>query len=249
MEKKLNKEERIREKQKLSDTVTGKMAAVFVALVVSLMALIYYGSRIPSLALVTAAQIVSAVLTAAALVRCIIVLKKGTDTRFKVFSPIFTTGLAASALFMTLMYPAVGATYTILGLIALAVLFFVYEIYPIDFFICTAAVFAGCITAVAVNSHAFTLVKDCIAVVIYAAIVAACLYTAVCLVKNGKVKLGKKVVKKPRGMLPAAVVVSIAASVLGVLGVLLFGGYLMYFIAAACVVYFVIAIIYTVKLM
>lgn len=249
MEKKLTKEERIKEKKKLSDVVTSKMCVVFVALVAALMALIYYGSRIPSLALVTAAQIVTALLTVAALVYCVVSFKKGEDTRYKVFSPILTLGLAASALFMTVMYPAVGATYTILALIALAVLFFVYEIYPVDFFLCTALIFAGCITSAAINSHAFTLVRDIIALVIYAGIFAACAYTAFGFIKNGKIKFGKKVVKKPRGMLSAAVAVSALVSLVNVLGVLSFGGYLLYFIAASCVVYFVIAIIYTVKLM
>ncbi|MBQ8836882.1 MAG: hypothetical protein IJ002_05185 [Clostridia bacterium] len=249
MEKKLTKEERIKEKEKLSVAVTGKMTAVFIALVVALMGLIYYGSRIPSLALLTASQVVTALLVAAALVYCVLSLKKGTDTRFKVFSPIFTLGLAASAFFMTLMYPTVGATYTILALIAFAVIFFVYEIYPVDFFFSTALIFAGCITAAAVNSHAFTLVKDIIAVVVFAVVAAAIVYATVCLVKNGKLKLGKKVIKKPYGMLPAAVIASAVAAAVSVLGVLFLGGYLMYFIAVAGIVYFVLAIIYTVKLM
>ncbi|MBQ6893725.1 MAG: hypothetical protein IJN48_05915 [Clostridia bacterium] len=249
MEKRLNKEERIREKEKLSNAVTGKMSAVFIALIVALMVLIYYGTRIPNPTVLTVSQIVTAVLAAAAFVRCIISLKNGTDTRFEVLSPIFTLGICASALFMTVMYPAFGSTYTIIALIAFSVLFFVYEIYPVDFFICTALVFAGCIAAAAINSHAFTLAKDCVALALYFVVLALCFVATIALMKNGKIKLGKKKIKKPYGMLPAAVFASAAVSLIAALGVFILGGYLLYFVAAACVVYFVIAIIYTVKLM
>ncbi len=248
MEKKLNKEERIKDKERMSNVVTGKMAAVFGFLVVALMILIYYGTRVPGLSLLVVAQVVTALACAAALVRFGFALSKGADTRYQIFSPLLTLGLAASALFMTLMYPSIGSTYTILALIAFAVLFFVYEIYPVDFFICTAAVFSGCITAAVVNSPSFTLIKDIAALLVYAAIMALCIAATYSLTKNGKIKLGKKKIKKPQGMLPLAVYACAAVSLLAALGVLFFG-YLLYFVAAACVVYFIVAIIYTVKLM
>ena len=251
MEKNLSKAERIKEKERLSNVVTGKMSAVFVALVAALMLIFFCERKGISLALVTGiniAQVVTAVLTALALVRCIFSIRKGSDTRYKVFSPIFTLGLCASAFFMSSMYLTIDATYTILALIAFAVLFFVYEIYPVDFFICTASVFAGCITAAVVDRPSITFVKDILVMAVYVAVVAICAIASYTLVKKGKIRFGKKTVKKPREMLFAAVIASIAVSLIAAFGVLFFG-YLLYFVAAACVAYFVIAIIYTVKLM
>lgn len=251
MENKLSKQERIRQKKQLSDVVSGKMSVVFLLLVAALVFIVFLEQRGISRALLIGmniAQAAFAVLTAAALVRCVISFKKGGEKELRVFSPIFTLGLAASALFATSVFFTIAATYTILALIAFAIMFFVYEIYPVDFFISTAAVFGGCIAAAIIDRPAVTLVKDCIILVLFLALIAVCAMAAYTLMSKGKIKIGKKTFKKPRGMLPAAVFTCLAVALAAVLGVL-FVGYLLYFVVAACIVYFIFAIIYTVKLM
>ena len=249
MEKKLSKEERIKEKERLSTVMSNKMMIVFVALVVGIMGLIYLGGRyVPSVTVVTVAQIITAVLTVAALAWYGISAKSGKDFKYNVITPALVLGIAASALFITLMYPTIGASRTILSVLAFSVLFFVYEIYPVDFFICSAAVISGCISAAIVDSHGVTIFKKCVVLVVYALVIAICTVILAKLIKNGKVKVGGRVVKKPRGMLTAAVCIGIAVSLLALIGTLALGGYLVYLVAAACVTYFVIAIIYTVKL-
>ena len=94
----------------------------------------------------------------------------------------------------------------------------------------------------------FGVFKDILVFAVFAFIISICAFVALKLAKDGKVKIFKKKIKKPHGMLAAAMAVCIAASVLTVLGVLFFG-YLLYFAAAAAVVYFIVAIIYTVRLM
>ncbi len=249
MENKLTREEKIKEKEALSNAVTGKMTVVFAALIVAIAALIYFGERmiLPPV-VVTAAQIVAAIATVAALVWYSAALRGGRDYRFKVFSPAMVLGLAASALFVTLMYPTVDASRTIISVIALAVLFFVYQIYPVDFFICSVSVISGCIAATVMNNHGATLFKDLVVFAIYGVVMALCIGAFAKLFTNGKIKVGKNTVKKPHGMMNAAVIISFVVSLMAVLGVIALGGYLMYLIAAACAVYFVIAIIYTVKL-
>lgn len=251
MENKLSKAERIRQKQEQSNVVSGKMSVVFLALVAALGLIIFFEQKGISLALVTGiniAQVIFAVLTVAALVRCVISYKKGGEKELRIFSPLFTLGLAASGLFATSVFLTIAATYTILALIAFAVMFFVYEIYPVDFFISTAAVFSGCIAAAIIDRPTITLIKDCFILVVFLALIAVCTVAAYTLLRKGKIKIGKKTVKRPRGMLPVAVFICIAAALVAVLGVLFFG-YLLYFVAAACIVYFIFAIIYTVKLM
>ena len=251
MEKKLSRVERVKQKEQLSNVVSGKMSAVFLALVAALGFIVFFEQKGISQGLfiaVNVAQIITGLLTVAALVRCIISFKKGGEKELRVFSPVFTLGLAASAFFATSVFFTIAATYTILALIAFAVAFFVYEIYPVDFFISTAAVFAGCIVAAVIDRPDITLVKDCVILVVYFALIAVCALAAYTLINKGKIKIGKKTVKRPRGMLGAAVYTCIAASIAMVLGVF-FLGYLLYFVAAACIVYFIFAIIYTVKLM
>ncbi|MBQ4150833.1 MAG: hypothetical protein IJC81_03405 [Clostridia bacterium] len=250
MENKLSKEERIKEKELLSNVVTSKMMIAFVALVAAIIALIYFGERyvLPVVA-VTVSQIIAGVLTIAALIKYAADVKRGVDNKFKVASSAFLLGICAAALFVTLMYPTIGASRTILATIALTVLFFVYEIYPVDFFICSASVISGCIAAAIVSSQGVNLFKDIVVLIVYGALMAILIGTFAKLMKGGKVKFGARVIKKPFGMLPLAVCISFAVSLIAVIGVLAAGGYLLYFAGAACVVYFVTAIIYTVKMM
>ena len=251
MENKLSKQERIRQKKQLSDVVSGKMSTVFLLLVAALGLIVFLEQRGISRALLygmNIAKIVFAVLTVLALVRCVISFKNGGEKEPRIFSPVFTLGLAAAALFATSVFFTIAATYTILALIAFAIIFFVYEIYPVDFFISTVAVFGGCIAAAIIDRPTVTLAKDCIILVLFLALLVVCAMAAYTLISKGKIKLGKKTVKRPRGMLPAAVFTCLAVALAVVLSVL-FVGYLLYFVVAACIVYFIFAIIYTVKLM
>ena len=139
----------------------------------------------------------------------------------------------------------------ILALLAFALLFFVYEIYAVDFFLCSLSVVVGCLCASVINSSGFrgmNAVANSIAVALTVLVAAACAAVAYQLAKKGKVQIFGKRLKKPAHMMPAAVYVGCAVAVLAVIGTLLFGN-LFYFAAAVCVVYFIVAIIYTVKLM
>ena len=125
-----------------------------------------------------------------------------------------------------------------------------YEIYPADFFLCSASVFVSCIAASVINSAGFrgyNILANCVAVAIAVLVSAVCIGIVYTLDKKGKVKLLRKTIRKPFGMKPALIYVSVAVALLAVLTTLVFG-YLLYCIAVACVVYFIIAIIYTVKL-
>ena len=257
MEKKISKLERKAQKEQMSNVVTSKMGIVFAALMLAIILLIRIGNffvlsysdgGVHNFTQVILAQIAAGVFTAAALVWFALSLKGKKDYRYRTLSPLFVLGLAVSALFGTLVYPLVGATATILSLIAFAVLFFVYEVYSVDCFICTATVFSGIISAMLIDNANFGIFKDILVLAVFAVILYACIYVTVKLVKNGKVKLGKKKIKKPQGMLTAAVAACIAMSVITVLGVLFLGN-LLYFAAAAGVLYFIVAIIYTVRLM
>lgn len=251
MEKKLTKEERIKEKEKISNVITNKMAIVFVSLVIGIIAVVRFGEyAVPSPVALLCAQIALGVLFAVALVWSILGYKRGVDYRMKVVSAPLVLGIAASALFAVLFYPAFGAFRIILSLIAFAVLFFVYEIYAADFFLCSVAVFVCCIAASVINSAGFrgyNILANCVAVAIAVLVSAVCAGIVYKLDKDGKVKLLVKTVRKPFGMKPALIYAGISVSLLSVVATLIFG-YLLYFIAAVCVVYFIIAIIYTVKL-
>ncbi len=252
MEKKLTKEERIREKEKLSAVITNKMAVVFAALVIGIILLVRFGEyTVPSMAALVAVQVVCAVLFAAALVWDAVAYKKRIDFRMRVISAPFALGIAGAMLFTVLFYPSFGAFRLILTLIAFAVLFFVYEIYTVDFFVCSVAVVVSCIAASVINSAGFrgynTLVNF-IAAAISLLACAACSTVVYKLGKDRRIKFFGKTIKAPHGMKSALIYACIAVALLSVIGTLVFG-HLLYFVAAACVIYFVTAIIYTVKLM
>ena len=258
MENKLSKEERIKEKEKLSNVITQKMGIVFAAIIVAVMLLIrvgdffvpvYVDGGIHNFTQVIAVQLAMGVLAVAAIIWYVLSLKGKKDYRYSVFSPAFALGLALSALFGALVYPVVGASATILSLIALSVLFFVYEIYPVDFFISSVAVISGCLAATVATAQNATAFKKAVVLIVYAFVMAVCVCAFAKLFKNGKLKIGTRTVKKPHGMLTAAVCICLAVSLVCFIGALLLSGYFLYCMAAACIVYFIIAIIYTVKLM
>ena len=252
----MNKEERMRERARLSNIVTNKMMVVFFALIFAVVLLLKLsGSAVTELSFYRTLpylQIVSALLTGAAVAWYAVCKKRGVDAKERVFSAPMLLGLAASLLFTTLFYTGFGGAFRIiLSLFAFALLFFVYQIYPIDFFLCSVAVVVGCISASMINSAGFNGVNvlvNCFAVActLAAAFGGSALVTL--LAKHGKVTLCGVRLKKPRNMNALLVYIGCAAAVLAVFGVLVFG-HLLYWAAAAIAVYFAIAIIYTVKLM
>lgn len=257
MENKVQKkEELVREKERLSNIVTSKMMVVFFALIFAVVLLLKMSSssgiEFGFYQALPYVQIVSAVLFAGALAWHIVCTKRGVNAKEHVFSSPLLLGLSAALLFCALFYGNFGGAFrTILALLAFALLFFVYEIYAADFFLCSVAVITGCLSASVINSAGFNGMNvpvNCIAVALTLIATVGCAWVVYQLDKKGKLELFGKRLKKPMHMVPAAVYAGCAVSLLAVVGVLLFG-HLLYCIAAVCVVYFIIAIIYTVKLM
>ena len=257
MENKVQKkEELMREKERLSNIVTSKMMVVFFALIIAIVFLCKMSSgsgiELKFYAALPYIQIAAAVLLAGALVWHIICTKRGVDAKEHVFSSPLLLGLSASLLFAALLYGNFGGAFrTILALLSFGLLFFVYQIYAVDFFLCSVAVITGCLSASVINSagfHGMNVPVNCIAVVLTLIASVGCAFAVYRLDKNGKFELFGKRLKKPAHMVPAAVYAGCAAAALAVFAALLFG-HLLYCIAAVCVVYFIIAIIYTVKLM
>lgn len=257
MENKVQKkEELMREKERLSNIVTSKMMVVFFALIFAVVVLCKLSSgsgiELQFYTVLPYIRIASAVLFAAALVWHILCTKRGANAKEHVFSSPLLLGLSASLLFAVLLYGNFGGAFrTILALLALGLLFFVYQIYAVDFFLCSVAVITGCLSASVINSAGFrgmNVPANCVAVALTLIAAVGCAWLTYQLEKNGKVQLFGKQIKKPAHMIPAAVYAGCAVALLAVLGVLLFG-HLLYCVAVVCVVYFIIAIIYTVKLM
>lgn len=249
------KEERIREKEMLSSVITNKMTLVFLALVFAVVVLVRVSTLGGELAFVMALpyiRIAFGALTAASLVWWLLAKRRGVNFRMQTFSAPLFVGLFASGLFASLMYTGLGGAFrTVLVLLAFALLFFVYQIYAVDFFLCSVSVVVGCIAAAVVGSAGFANLYLLAAIpAVFAAIVAAaaCIYVTFTLDRYGKmVILGKKI-RRPIRMVPTAIYVAAAAALLGVL-VSALVGYLLYCIAAVIAVYLVVAIIYTVRLM
>ena len=135
-------------------------------------------------------------------------------------------------------------------LLAFGLLFFVYQIYALDFFLCSVAVIIGCLCASVINNAGFggmNVLVNCMAVLVTLAVSFVCAALVYKFTKERKITVLGKVLKRPSRMNHLAVYVGCLAAVLTVFAALIFG-HLLYCIAAACAVYFVIAIIYTVKL-
>lgn len=252
MEKKLTREERIREKEKLSNIVTAKMAIVFVGLVVAIMLLIRLSEySVPPLMAVFVSQAVCGVLFFASVIWCVVSFRKGVDNKKTVWSAPFFCGFFGCMLFAALLFTSFDSFRIILSLIAFAVVFFVYEIYAFDFFLCTLSTVVGCVSAAAVSAGFGEMYKSAVnitAIAISAVVSVLCFVLVYRLNANGKLKFGKSVVKKPSGGTHPLIYVGIVASLL-VAAFAVFFGHLLYCIAAVCVIYFINAIIYTVKLM
>lgn len=257
MERNLTKKaERIKDKERLSAVVTNKMALVFLALVFAVAVLVRVSStgatEIGFVQALPFIRIGFAVLTAAALIYFIISERKKVDARYVVFSAPLLLGIFASGLLASLVYTTIGGAFrTVLVLLAYALLFFVYEIFSIDFFACSVAAVTSCVAAALATSAGvpagMVVIVNIIAVLVSAAACFGGIYFVTRLVKDRRLEIFGRKFRKPQNCVPAAVnsvmAVSFAALIFSIVS-----GYLLYAIAAVAVVYIVAAIIYTVKL-
>lgn len=249
----IKKEERIREKELLSSVITNKMIIVFLALVFAIAFLMKVGSPAMLggfLAALPYVQLGFAVLTAAALVWYIVCKKRGVDEKRRVLSSPLLLGLCASGLFVSLVFYGFGDPFkVILALLALTLLFFVYQVFDVDFYLASVAVVASAL-AQAIFGAAFGFwqipVSVLAALVALAAAVLAVTVTLT-LARAGKMVLFGKKLRRPMHTVPAAIVAVAAASVVTLAAALFLP--LLWCIAALAVVYLIVAIIYTVKLM
>ena len=259
MERNLTKKaERIKDKERLSAVVTNKMMVVFLALVFAVAVLVKISSRgdteIGFVLALPYIQLGFGILTAAAIAYYAHAAKRAVDARYVVFSAPLLLGIFATGLFASLIYTTIGGAFrTVLVMLALALLFFVYEIFSVDFFACSIAAVVSCIAAALINSAGVAGTFAVIAVKALAVIASAVacgggIYLVNKLVKFRKIELfGKKIVR-PVAMVPAAVITVMAVSFAAVIFSLVFG-YLLYAVAAIAVCYIAAAIVYTVKLM
>ncbi|MBR5538311.1 MAG: hypothetical protein IKU61_00280, partial [Clostridia bacterium] len=194
-----------------------------------------------------------AILFAVSLAYYIFSEHKKVDARYVVFSAPLLLGIFSAGLFASLIYTVIGGAFrTVLVLIALAMLFFVYEIFSIDFVVCSVAAVFSCIAAALATSAGVPA-----GMVIPVAILAVLIGGAVCfggiwfvtrLVKERKIEIFGRKFRKPISCVPAAVNTVMAVSFAALLFAII-TGYLLYAVALIAVTYIVAAIIYTVKLM
>lgn len=255
MQEKMTKRERAEEKRILSDIITGKISIVFFALFAAVLLLIRMNGRLPDLWLATKARLWVClglgVLTAVSFVWYVRSSRRGVDHRRRVVSAPLALGMSATLLSVVLLYPALGALLAIVYLFAAALLFFVYEIYPFDFFLFSVATEFGAVMIPLIGNPALgskTTLADVVILLATAALGALTTWLAYALQNKGSLRFGKVRIRKPQGMAAFPVLVGATVALLGVLGTVLFG-YALYFAFAVCAVYLLVAIIYTVKLM
>ncbi len=255
MEKMTKKADRIREKEQLSSVVTNKMIIVFLALVFAIAFLMKVGTApmLPGfLAALPYVQLGCAILTAAALAWYIVCVKRGVNEKMRVLSSPLLLGLSASALFVSLIFYSFGDSFrVVLALLALTLLFFVYQVYGVDFYLASVAVVACCLAATVLRGADFGMWQipvSILAVLIALAASAFAIYVTSALFARGKLTVGGKKLKRPTHMVPTAIYATVAVSVVALAAAALIG-HLLYCIAVAAVVYLIVAIIYTVKLM
>ena len=233
MEKKLTqKEKRALEAEAVSNAITYRMTIVFALLVVGILALIRVtqsaSSELWLMGALPVFRIVTGVLFLAAVAFRIVMRAKNTDESRRILTSAFLCGIAGTLFVAALGCYPLGPSRIIAWFLAAALLFFVYEIYAVDFFlfsVVTVAALAAVLFAIAVVSRIGGKLE-----------------------KNGTAPfVGKKIVA-PAGMRALNAYIGCGAALLAVLGVVCFG-HALWFIAALAVVYLVFGIIYTVKLM
>ena len=250
------KAERIKEKERLSAVITNKMLVVFLSLIFAVAVLVRVSSKgsteLGFLRALPYLQIAFGLLTAAALVWFIISERRSMDARYIVLSAPLLLGLSASGLFAVLMYAVLGGAFrTVLALLAFTVLFFIFEIYSIDFFAASVSAVTACLMAAVANSAgvapSMRIAAYAVCAVIVALICGGGAYFVYRLYTERRIDICGRKFRKPQHVSPAAVYAVFAVSVLAFAASLVFG-YLLYCIAAVAVVFFVAALIYTVKL-
>lgn len=250
------KAERIKEKERLSAVITNKMLIVFLSLVFAVAVLVRVSSKgsteLGFLRALPYLQIAFGALTAASFVWYIISERRLTDARYIVLSAPLLLGLSASGLFSVLMYTVLGGAFrTVLALLAFTVLFFIFEIYSIDFFAASVSAVASCLMAAIATSAGVAPTMRVIAYVVCSLVLALICgggaYFVYRLYTERRIEICGRKFRKPQHVSPAAVYAVFAVSVLAFAASLVFG-YLLYCIAAVAVVFFVAALIYTVKL-
>ena len=171
---------------------------------------------------------------------------KKTDEAKRVLSSAFLCGIAGTIFVAAMFYYPLGASRIIAWFLAAALLFFVYEIYAVDFFLFSVVTVVGAIAASLVGSAAFRGQETLVTVAALAAVliaIAVVSYIAGNLEKNGTAPFIAPAVMKALNAY-----IGCGAAFLAVLGVICFG-HALWFIAALAVVYLIFGIIYTVKLM
>lgn len=256
MEKKLTqKEKRALEAEAVSNAITYRMTIVFGLLVVGILALIRVTQSAASemwlLGALPVFRIVTGVLLLAAIVFRIVTRAKKTDESKRILSSAFLCGIAGTLFVAAMTYYPLGASRIIAWFLAAALLFFVYEIYAVDFFLFSVVTVVGAIAASLVGSPAFRGHETAVTVAAVAAVliaIAAVSYVAGNLEKNGTAPFAGKKIIAPAGMKALNAYIGCGAALLAVLGVICFG-HALWCIAAHAVVYLIFGIIYTVKLM
>lgn len=256
MEKKLTqKEKRALEAEAVSNAITYRMTIVFALLVVGILALIRVTQSASSemwlLGALPVFRIVTGALLLAAIVFCIVTRTKKTDESKRILSSAFLCGIAGTLFVAAMTYYPLGASRIIAWFLAAALLFFVYEIYAVDFFLFSVVTVVGAIAASLIGSPAFRGHETAVTVAAVVGVliaIATVSYVAGNLEKNGTAPfVGKKIIA-PAGMKALNAYIGCGAALLAVLGVICFG-HALWFIAALAVVYLIFGIIYTVKLM
>ena len=228
MEKKLTqKEKHVLEVEAASNAITYRMTIVFALLVIGILALIRVtqtaSSELWLLDALPVFRIVTGALLAVAVIYSIVCRMKKTDEAKRVLSSAFLCGIAGTIFVAAMFYYPLGASRIIAWFLAAALLFFVYEIYAVDFFLFSVVTVVGAIAASLVGSAAFRGQETLVTVAALAAVLIA-------------------------GMKALNAYIGCGAALLAVLGVICFG-HALWFIAALAVVYLIFGIIYTVKLM
>lgn len=254
MEKKLTqKEKRALEAEAVSNAITYRMTIVFALLVVGILALIRVtqsaSSELWLMGALPVFRIVTGVLFLAAVTFFIVMRAKNTDESRRILTSAFLCGIAGTLFVAALVCYPLGPSRIIAWFLATALLFFVYEIYAVDFFLFSVVTVVGAIAASLVGSSAFRGYETLVTVAALAAVLIAVVsHIAGNLEKNGTAPfVGKKIIA-PAGMRALNAYIGCGAALLAVLGVVCFG-HALWFIAALAVVYLVFGIIYTVKLM
>ena len=249
----IRKEDRIREKEMLSSIVTNKMIIVFLALVFAIAFLMKVGSAamLPGfIAALPYVQLGFAVLSAAALVWYVLCKKRGVDEKRRVLSSPLLLGLSAAGLFVALVFYGFGDPFkVILALLALTLLFFVYQVFGVDFYLASVAAVASAITATVYGASfgAWQIPVSALATLIALAAAVFAVYVSAVFDKRDRVVLGAFKLRRPQHTVPLAIFAVAAVSVLAMLASILLP--LIWCVAAIALVYVVVAIIYTVKLM